>query len=271
MATVDLDRIADIVRDVAATEIMPRWRNLGRDDVQRKSPAGDLVTIADHAAEVALSRRLADALPGSIVVGEEAVAADAGVLARFREPGPVWVIDPIDGTRKFAEGTPTFDVMVALVIAGRPIAGWIHAPAEDVLYMGAAGEGAAREAGGVRQPITPPRGLALSDLEGILGTGAFTTRGRRDPTGQRHRFRGYVKPTCAGHNYGRILSGESHFLVNFSTFPWDHLPGHAIGLAAGFHAARHDGAPFDPLDKAGGVLVAPDRDLWSEIHSLLLT
>ncbi|MGE0702263.1 MAG: inositol monophosphatase [Hyphomicrobiaceae bacterium] len=270
MASIDIDGIAGIVREVAAEEILPRWRNLAEGDVQRKSKAGDLVTVADHAAEAALSRRLSAALPGSHVVGEEAVAVDARVLELFRKDEPVWVVDPIDGTRIFSQGGTTFDVMVALVIEGRPVAGWIYAPAENVLYLGEAGSGAEMRTDAGATQIRAPRGLPLAALEGVLGTGAFVNRGKQDPKTVGNRFRGYVRPTCAGHNYGRILAGVSHFLINFSTHPWDHLPGHAIAGAAGFHAARHDGAPFDPLDSRGGVLVAPDLETWTEIHRLLL-
>ena len=270
MAHVDIMEIAGVIREVAAAEILPRWRNLAAGDVRRKSKAGDLVTVADQAAEAALAARLEAAVPGSHVIGEEAVAADPEILQRFRQTGPVWVVDPIDGTRNFADGGPTFDVMVALVVGGRPVAGWIYAPAEDVLYLGEAGSGAEMHADGSATRIEAPRALRLSDLEGVLGTGMFTHRGRPDPTHVKHLFRGYIRPTCAGHNYGRLLRGASHFLINFSTHPWDHLPGHAIAGAAGFHAARHDGAPFDPLDAKGGVLVAPDRATWEQIHSLLL-
>lgn len=270
MATIDLLAIAQIVRDVAATEILPRWRNLAAGDVQRKDKAGGLVTVADHAAEAALTRRLEAALPGSHVVGEEAVAADPRVLDLFRKPEPVWVIDPIDGTRNFSEGGTLFDVMVGLVVGARPVAGWIYAPAEDVLFLGEAGSGARMQAADTTTAVAAPKGLPVSELEGVLGSGGFTTRGRPDPALKRHHFRGYSRPTCAGHNYGRLFRQESHFLINFSTFPWDHLPGHAIALAAGFAARRHDGAPFDPQDRNGGVLVAPDAASWDEIHRLLL-
>jgi len=270
MATVDMLGIAQILREVAAEEILPRWRNLAADDVRTKSKAGDLVTVADHAAEAALTRRLAAALAGSRVVGEEAVAADADVLHVFRGPEPIWVIDPIDGTRNFTEGGTTFDVMVGLVVAGRPVAGWIFAPAENVLYLGEIGSGSERrDAGGVHL-VQAPSQIALDEFEGILGSGAFTSRGKPDPASVRYRFRGYTRPTCAGHNYGRLLSGASQFLINFSTHPWDHMPGLAIATAAGFHAARHDRAPFDPLDRLGGILVAPDAESWDAIHDLLL-
>lgn len=270
MATVDMHAIAEIVREVAATEVMPRWRNLAAADVSRKGAAGSLVTVADHAAEAALAARLATALPGSHVVGEEAVAADPRILDHFRAPGPVWVIDPIDGTRRFAEGTPVFDMMVALVVGGAPVAGWIFAPAEDTFFLGEAGSGSQMLQAGRTVPVRAPAGMLLADLEGILGSGAFTSRGRRDPHLSQRHFAGFARPTCAGHNYGRIFKGESHFLVNFSTPPWDHLPGHAIALAAGFAARRHDAAAFDPLDPAGGVLVAPSAELWDDIHRILL-
>lgn len=271
MATVDILEVARIVREVAATEIMPRWRNLAAGDVRTKSHAGDLVTIADQAAEAALALQLEALLAGSRVVGEEAVAADPGVLAHFRTEGPVWVIDPIDGTRKFAAGEPTFDVMVALVVGGEPVTGCIYAPAEDTIYLGESGGGAEwRKGADSAQPIAAAHGADMSSFEGVLGPGAFTTRGRRDPERVRHHFRGYSRPTCAGHNYGRLFNGASHFLINFSTHPWDHLPGLAIAKAAGFAAARHDGADFDPMDKSGGVLVAPDPTSWEAIHKLLL-
>src|SRR5690606_6840874 len=110
-----LSAVARAVADVAAAEVMPRWRNLGAGDIAHKTGPDDLVTVADKAAEFALTARLAALLPGSTVVGEEAVAADPTVMQRLSEPGPVWVIDPIDGTAAFATGEPNFTLMVALV------------------------------------------------------------------------------------------------------------------------------------------------------------
>ena len=164
MATVDMLSVADLVREVAAEEILPRWRNLTVGDVRTKSKSGDLVTVADHAAEVALTMRLGEAYPNSHVVGEEAVAANPRVLEYLRRAEPVWVIDPIDGTRVFSQGGTTFDVMVALVVGGRPIAGWIYAPAEDILYLGEAGSGAEMHAGGQVIAIQSPGEVPLSML-----------------------------------------------------------------------------------------------------------
>jgi fructose-1,6-bisphosphatase/inositol monophosphatase family enzyme len=271
MPTIDMLEVEGLIREVAAEEILPRWRNLAAGDITRKTgDSSGLVTIADHAAEAVLTRRLEQLLPGSCVVGEEAVAANPAVLQRLRGQEAVWVIDPIDGTRRFAEGSPVFDVMVALVKNGEPVAGWILAPAEDVLYAGEKGAGAIMRRAGETMAVAQQRGLKLAGMEGIVWSNGFLSRGLADPNAVRDRFGGYIKHQCAGHNYGRLFQGLSHFLINFSTHPWDHLPGLAIARAAGFHAARHDGAPFDPLDPRGGILVAPDEASWSEIHDALL-
>lgn len=268
---VDIQAVEQIIRDVAEEIIMPRWRNLAAHEIGRKSAAGDIVTIADREAEAALASRLTSLLPGSRVVGEEGVAANPALLAHFRDEAPLWVVDPIDGTRKFAEGQTVFDVLVALVWRGEGVAGWIYAPAEDTLLMGEIGAGVVRRGPDgntmrvTRRPISDS-----SDLHGIVSPGGFANRGFANPDEVAHRFRGYARHTCAGHNYARLLAGESDFLINFSTLPWDHLAGLTLVREAGFHAARHDGRRFDPLDSKGGLLIAPDRESWQEILAALL-
>lgn len=270
MAVVDGERVANLIREVSETVILPRWRNLAAGEVSRKSSAGDLVTIADHEAEEWLAPRLAALLPGSQVIGEEGVAANPATLNLFTEGGLLWVIDPIDGTRAFAEGRPTFDVMVALVEGKRPVAGWIYAPADRDLYMGEVGAGGLRINGDRRaEPIARPLAQSRGDLKGIVSPSAFRSRGYADPEAVREQFAEFSRHTCAGHNYARLLRGDSNFLINFSTPPWDHLAGLAIAESIGFAHARLDGQPFDPLDRQGGLLVAPDKESWSDILGIL--
>lgn len=272
MSVVDIDRVGALLREVAATEILPRWRNLGEGDVLHKSHPGDLVTVADRAAEAVLTVRLRDLLPGSQVIGEESVHADPGILSRFADDAYVWVIDPIDGTRAFTQGRPQFDVLVGLVRHRVPVAGWILAPVTDVLHAGEHGGGARRQQGGTGwAPVARPTGpRPISEMCGVLGPQGFLNRKLPSPERVRHHFKEFTKPVSAGQNYARLLTGEADFLINFSTLPWDHLAGIAITEAAGMHARRHDGQPFDPLDSTGGILVAPDEASWREILALLV-
>ena len=204
-------------------------------------------------------------------LGEEAVSADQDILQLFRSAEPIWVIDPIDGTRKFTEGQTVFDVMVALVQGGVGIGGWIFAPAENDFYMGELGSGVFRQKdfGAPERLLAPPR-TSLADLTGIVTPRGFLNRGLPDPDAVRDRFRDYQRHTCAGHNYARLLRGDCDFLINLVTLPWDHLPGLTLANAAGFTSARLDGQGYDPLDQKGGILVAPDSRSWHGIRTALL-
>src|SRR5229473_1330313 len=76
---VDSEKVRRLIAEVADEEVMPRFEKLETGDISEKSP-GDFVTIADVASERRLTPALRDLLPGSLVVGEEAVAADPAVL-----------------------------------------------------------------------------------------------------------------------------------------------------------------------------------------------
>jgi fructose-1,6-bisphosphatase/inositol monophosphatase family enzyme len=98
-----IDEVGELVRATARTAVLPRFRRLAAGEITEKAP-GELVTVADREAEDLLSAGLLRLLPGSVVVGEEAVADDPAVLRRLAADGPVWLVDPLDGTRNFATG-----------------------------------------------------------------------------------------------------------------------------------------------------------------------
>jgi fructose-1,6-bisphosphatase/inositol monophosphatase family enzyme len=266
-----LRQVADIMAAVAAEEVMPRWRNLAATDVVEKSGPDDLVTVADRAAEATLTERLAALLRGSTVVGEEAVAADAAVMQRLARSGPVWVIDPIDGTAAFATGAPDFTLMVALVEEGRPKAGWILAPALGLMACGGAGRGVwAGASADAAQPIRDPDVPAsLTLLTGLLGKRNLTDARRAELKAREHHFKALDGVTYAGIDYMRLARGEAHFALYSKSEPWDHLPGLAIAGALGFSHCRHDGGPYQPHAPAGGLLIAPARHM-DGIRSALL-
>ena len=141
MSAVDPQKVASILADVAAQEIVPRFRNLKHGDVRKK--AGDeTVTVADEAAERALTSRLTALLPGSVAVGEEGAAENPAVMDLLAGDAPVWVVDPIDGTRNFAAGKPEFAVMAALVTRNATLASWIYRPMSGASYVAERGAGA---------------------------------------------------------------------------------------------------------------------------------
>ncbi|HZQ77653.1 MAG TPA: inositol monophosphatase family protein [Acidimicrobiia bacterium] len=92
----------------------------------------------------------------------EALAKDAPEIAFFGEEGGGsrgdlwWVVDPLDGTANFLHGFPIVGVSVALVEAGRPVAGAVHAPMLGETYTAVRGGGAFRDGRPVRVAQRPP-------------------------------------------------------------------------------------------------------------------
>ncbi len=268
---VEIDEVARIMRETAAVEILPRWRNLGSDDVVIKTSPGDIVTVADRAAEEHLSKRLIGLLPGSHVVGEEGVHADPSVARNFTSGAPVWVIDPIDGTSAFANGEPEFAVMVALVKGEELVGGWILAPVSGEIHMAERGAGVWRERDGSRVRLSSPDiPAAQSGLIGILGRRAMTEPRRAEINSRAGRFGALQDVSCAGFDYPRLLSGDVHFAVYNKSEPWDHLPGLAMVSELGFAFSTHDGSRYRPGDNMGGLVIAPTDAVAAAIRRELL-
>lgn len=123
---------------------------------------GQVVTEADIAVDRQLREALARLLPDAGWLSEETVD-DGSRLTRQR----VWVVDPIDGTRSFAEGKPEFTVCVALVEDERPVLGVVLNPATGELFHAVVGGGAFL--GGQRIAAEAPAGLAGARI-GISST-----------------------------------------------------------------------------------------------------
>ncbi len=90
------------------------------------------VTRADREIEAAMRAMLDDACPEHAVLGEEM----GGVPSAS---GPLWILDPIDGTTAFVAGAPIFGVLIALAIDGRFVLGLIDQPVSDECWLGASG------------------------------------------------------------------------------------------------------------------------------------
>ncbi|MGW1077593.1 inositol monophosphatase family protein [Streptomyces sp. NPDC002537] len=138
----DLAGVEEEVREAAAVEIMPRFRGLAADEIAEKRGPYDPVTVADRRAEEYLTGALMALVPGSVVVGEEAVHAEPGILDALSGDAPVWIVDPIDGTKGFIRGTPEFTTLVCLAHRGELLASWTYAPALDLMAIARRGEGA---------------------------------------------------------------------------------------------------------------------------------
>jgi len=144
-----LDAVVAIAR-AAGDEIMAVYER-GADGlaVTQKADASPL-TEADERAHRLIAERLAALSPRLPLLSEEDVAVFPGPDAR----GRYWLVDPLDGTKEFIKRNGEFTVNIALIEAGRPALGVVHAPALGVTYLAADEVGAFRQAlGEARQTI----------------------------------------------------------------------------------------------------------------------
>jgi fructose-1,6-bisphosphatase/inositol monophosphatase family enzyme len=250
-----IDRVSKLIAEIAATAIVPRFQALAAHEIALKGP-GDYVTAADLEAEALLAPALAAIVPGSVVVGEEAVAKDPAVLERLGQNAPVWIIDPLDGTGNFAQGRRPFCSIVALAVAGRPVAGWILEPLTGDLLVAGLGLGA--RFNGV------PATLAGGRAGAVYGN---KLRKRASASGA---FEGFVDDRCAGSVYLDLVRGRIGFGAFTRTLPWDHAAGTlAVAEMGGTSAFLDDRTAYDVRRHTGPLLHAASKAEWDAIGALL--
>lgn len=245
-----------LLQDVAAEVINPRFRALADEQVTEKNP-GDLVTIADHESEALITAALQAAYPDALVLGEEAMAADATLLDRFTAADHAFTVDPVDGTKNFVNGSPDHAVMVAEVRGGAVTRGWIWQPQLEASYVAELGAGAWHNG---------------EPLHVTAATDAVPYRtARRAWVGRTLGDLGTLELTwaCCGIDYPHLIAGDAQALVYSRSMPWDHLPGSLILTEAGGVIGQHDGSPMQPQRLAGGLVAAPDRATYDAVVAAL--
>jgi fructose-1,6-bisphosphatase/inositol monophosphatase family enzyme len=259
----DPSRVADLIRDTAAAELLPRFRNLSKDDIRLKRP-GDVVTVADVAAERRLAAGLAKILPGVPVVGEEAVESDPGLLDLIGRSGEMcWIVDPLDGTANFAAGKDTFAVIVCLVLNAATVGAWIYDAPHGHMAVALEGQGVTLD--GVPVTGSAPAGSP----DGFVGYKVIEAFDTQLPAAERKRLGWVSTLRCAGAEYLEILSGRAAFSLYRIAKPWDHAAGAMMMAEAGGASVRFDGSPYEPAQPVNaGIISAASQATQTEVRAV---
>ena len=129
MPAVDFAAFVEKLGDAAGEAILPFFRSAFGTEDKSKGGRFDPVTEADRAAEVAMRRMIEAQFPTHGIIGEEFGTTRAD--AEF-----VWVLDPIDGTKAFISGLPTWGVLIGLLHRGRPCYGMMVQPFTQERFVG---------------------------------------------------------------------------------------------------------------------------------------
>ena len=242
------DQVTELLREVAADVIMPRFGQLAPDEIDTKNP-GDLVTIADKEAEIVIAARLAAAYPSAVIVGEEAAFAQPDVVERLPGAEHAWVIDPVDGTNNFARGSDLFGVMLAELRGGETVRAWIFQPVNGQMFVAERGAGVWQNGSRV-----PPRAGTS-----IPPRGYVPCRYRRQPVPGFDLL--HTSGACAV-DYPRLVTGDIDLIVYHHWRAWDHAAGSLMVTEVGGHVAMHPGVPWRVGMAGSALVVASSREVW---------
>jgi len=250
-----------LIRDVAASEIAPRFGTLAKGEISEKKP-GDYVTVVDAAAERRLTAGLLALTPDVPVVGEEAVESDPGLLELVRQPSAsCWIVDPLDGTANFASATPIYAVIVALMRNGRTEAGWIYDVPGDRMASAWRGRGVLRSGRAV------PPDAARTGRRGYVGYKIKRTFDRHLVGEGSGDFGEVTTMGCAGVEYLDLLDGRADYCLYRITKPWDHAAGALMMEEVGGGALAFDGGSYAPgQGREAGLLASPQTRTLTELH-----
>jgi fructose-1,6-bisphosphatase/inositol monophosphatase family enzyme len=257
---VDTDDVQRLIEEVAAEVINPRFRALSDGEIHEKNP-GDLVTVADHEAEVLLTRALNAAYPAAVVLGEEAYASDASLLEQYVAADHAFTVDPVDGTKNFVHGSPDHAVMVSESHGGVVVRAWIWQPQHALAYVAERGAGAFRNGERLLRDAPP---ADPADWRGVTSRRRWI--GRALP-GLRPLELTWV---CCGVDYPQLAEGAADFILYGAGRPWDHAPGSLLLSESGAHLGVVDGSPYLPQGpEPVGLVAAADHATYAAVIGLV--
>jgi len=262
------DDIEALMREAADLCILPRFRALGDGDVTEKNGPMDLVTVADQEAEVFLTERLEKIVPGSRVIGEEAVSQGTISQDLLLEDRDLWLVDPVDGTYNFVQGSDDFGVMVAFLRKGEVVQSWILLPVDGRCAVAEKGAGAFF--GG--EALKPRRGVSYADAIGEYYPSLFDETARAILDKNVARCGGLNDGRCSAVGYTNIARGHGDFYVQYIMTPWDHAPGQLIiEETGGRFALMPSGERYRAIPRENKpMLITGDAGTWEEYaHQLM--
>ena len=271
MTAVDFAALVERLAQVSGEVILPFFRSaIGAEDKSRGG-AFDPVTEADRGAESAMRRLIGQTFPAHGVIGEE-YGADRP------DAEYVWVLDPIDGTKSFISGMPTWGTLIGLMHRGRPVYGMMAQPFTRERFYGDGKRSRLRTFAATRGDLPPSdwatRILRTRSCASLSEASLFTTSPlliREDADREAYRrVESRVRlPRYGGdcYAYCALAAGFVDLVIETNLKPHDVVALTPIIEGAGGVVTTWDG---DDPTKGGRILAAGDRRVYDEARRLLL-
>ena len=215
------------------------------------------VSVADRSIEEMIRAELARAAPGHGIFGEE--FGNERIDAEW-----VWVIDPIDGTKPFLTGRPTFGILIGLLHRGRPALGIIDQPIARERWLGVAGEGASFNGKPIRVRACPDIARAAFHANAPeCFEGRFEERFKR-----LRKSVAFAQYSCDCYPYALLASGFVDLVVEIGLKPFDYVALVPVIEGAGGIVTDFEGRALD-LSSDGKVIAAGDPAMHKAAREIL--
>ncbi|MGV6839187.1 MAG: inositol monophosphatase family protein [Planktomarina sp.] len=231
----ELEKAALAAADAADIETLRYFRKTDLTSDNKDAAGFDPVTIADRAAERAMRTVLQDLRPDDSIMGEE----EGDVVGTS---GLTWVLDPIDGTRGYISGTPTWGTLIAVGPQSGPVVGLIGQPYTGERFVGTP-DGAYLQRGGTRTPLQTRTGTGFADAT-IFTTfpevGTDQDRAGFDAVAKRCKLTRYGMDCYA---YALLAAGQIDLVIEAGLHAYDIQGPMAVVQAAGGVVTSWSGGP----------------------------
>lgn len=239
---------------------------IGPRNVRFKSGPRDLVTDTDYAAQAAALEVIAGRHADHPILAEENPGSRPDANGVWTLPaGPIWMVDPLDGTTNFAAGLPFVCTSVGVAIDGQPVAGAIYDPLRDEMFLGALGLGAALNG----RALGPVQSTAIGGS--VIGVDWAHSPRNREQVVQTvlalaTHCRALRSLGSAALALAYVAVGRVHLYANFGLKPWDTAAAAAILSETGAAVQQLDGRAWHPGEPR---VMAAHPDLLAEALRLL--
>jgi histidinol phosphatase-like enzyme (inositol monophosphatase family) len=258
MGLIDFTQFVNELATLSGQAILPFFRSsLATEDKSRGS-AFDPVTEADRAGELAMRQLIRRTFPTHGIIGEE-------FGAEREDAEYVWVLDPIDGTRAFIAGLPTWGTLIGLSRAGHAAFGMMHQPFTGERFFGDGGSATYRGPSGERR-LRTRRCASLQDA-------VMSTTSPRLFSGETLRAYDRVESVarlarygCDCYAYCMLAAGHIDLVVETDLKPYDIVALIPIIEGAGGIVTTWDGGS---AAQGGAIVAAGDRRLHAAAVKLL--
>ena len=251
---------AQHIAENAGNLIMTFFDELAEEEVEYKADQSP-VTLADKAANKQIVDELINLDDSIPIISEEGLAQNLDNADIF------WLVDPLDGTKEFINGSQEFTVNIALINKGEPVLGVIHQPPVNITTFGSQEAGAFIAGDDEELSASTPENSCMLAVS------------KRHSSGEENKFALFLQDKFeemrtiglgSSLKFNAIAQGSAHIYSRFGrTFQWDIAAGHAILRSAGGGVVDLRGEPIsyknDSNQPINGFFAVSDIDYWKGI------